>query len=339
MSTILSNSQVLSAIGLPADTVTKLLTAQGNDYAAVSNTFLTALVNKICYQKIEKMDFSNPFKKFDSYPVKFGTTIENVFVDTPLGYQYDTDGDDPFKSHDPVVKSLYVSINYQMQYCVSIKRDFVRQCCLNEYGFMELIKYIITSINTRRAVDEYMATIIAMNNKDIYAGGFEEIDVSTKSTDAEKYKMIVKKIATTINDFKLPSIDNNKQGVLTSTPMEHTLLVAKQEVLDNIDFDYLAGVYNLSKVDLMAKIIPVRSFKCVINTSNGQTLTPSEKGDDIDFILVDDRGFDNHVAVEDNASIYNPKKRQTNYFADLWKIISYRTDFQARAFKIKKQVV
>lgn len=336
MATILSNTQVLSAIGLPADTVDKLLVAQGNTYEAVSNDFLTALVNKICYQKIEHMDFDNPFKKFDSYPVNFGTTIENVFVDTPLGYQYGTDGTDPFKTHDPVVKTLYVSINYKMQYCVSIKRDFIRQCCLNNYGFMDLIKYIIQSINTRRSVDEYMATIIAMNNSDIYAKGFEEIDVSSKTTNAEKMKEVTTTIGKVLSDMALPSIDNNKQGVLTSTKANHMLCVIKQELMQDINFDYLAGVYNLEKVELKSKFIPVRSFKCVINTANGDTLTPSEKGDDIDFIIVDDRGFDNHIAVEDNASIYNPKQRQTNYYADLWKIISYRTDHQARAFKVKR---
>lgn len=335
MATILSNSQVISAIGLPSDTVTKLLTAQGNEYEAVSNEFLTALVNKICYQKIEKMDFDNPFKKYDSYPVKYGTTIENVFVDTPLGYEYGTDGTDPFKTHDPNVTSTYVSINYKMQYCVSVKRDFVRQCCLNEYGFMELIKYIINSINTRRAVDEYMATIIAMNNKDIYASGFEDVDVSTKNTDAEKMKVVMKKLSNTIADFSLPSVDNNKRKVLTSTAPSHVLIVMKQSLMKDIDFDFLEGVFNLSKVEIKARFIPVRSFKCVINTSNGSTITPSEKGDDIDFIVVDDRGFDNHVALEDGASIYNPKQRQTNYYTDLWKIISYRTDFQARAFKLK----
>lgn len=180
-----------------------------------------------------------------------------------------------------------------------------------------------------------MATIIAMNNGDIYAGGIESLDLTKMTTDAEKMKVVTKKLANTIADFQLPSIDNNKRGVLTSTSPNHTLVVMKQSLMKDIDFDFLEGVYNLSKVEIKSKFIPVRSFKCVINTTSGSTITPSEKGDDIDFIVVDDRGFDNHVALEDGASIYNPKQRQTNYYTDLWKIISYRTDFQARAFKLK----
>ena len=64
MSTILSNSEVIAELGLPADIGEQLQTAQGNDFEPVANTFLSALVNKICYQRVESFAFSNPFKKY-----------------------------------------------------------------------------------------------------------------------------------------------------------------------------------------------------------------------------------------------------------------------------------
>lgn len=334
--TILSNEQVVTAIGLPSDVITKLQTAQGDEFSATANQFLSALVNKICYQKVENMRFDNPFKKYDGYPINYGETIENVYIDKAMGEQFNKDATDPFAKVSPNVKSLYVSINYEMQYPITIQDTLIRRCALNEYGFMRLIDAILGSMITGRSVDEYLATIIMLNNSDIYAKGFEEIDVSSLTTEKEKMALVTKTLVNVYHDFALPSVDNNKLGVLNVTNPENTLLVIKQSVLDSIDLDYLTGLFNLSKVDMMKKIIPVRSFQAVVNTLNGQTLTPGVNGDDIDFVILDERGFDCHVALEDGGFIYNPRGKYTNHFSNLWKVISYRQDFQARAFKIKR---
>lgn len=332
--TILSNSEVVTSIGLPESIITDLQTAQGDTFTAVANQFLNALVNKIVYQKVERMVFDNPFKKYDSYPINYGETIENVFVDKAMGDKFNKDATDPFAKVAPDVKSLYVSINYEMQYPVTIQDSLIRRCALNEFGFMRLIDAILTSLVTGRSVDEYLATIIMLNNSDIYANGFEMIDVAQIATEKEKYAKVTETLVGVYHDFALPSIDNNKRRVLQVTSPENTLLVIKQSVLDKIDIVFLAGLFNLSKVDMMKKIIPVRSFQAVVNTLSGDTLTPGVNGADIDFVIVDERGFDCHVALEDGGFIYNPRGKYTNHFSNLWKVISYRQDFQARAFKI-----
>lgn len=333
--TVLSNSEVVTAIGLPSDIVTALQTEQGDSFSATANQFLSALVNKIVYQKVERMEFSNPFKKYDSYPVNYGDTIENVFVDKAMGVKFDKDATDPFAKVGPTVKTMYATINYEMQYPVTIQDSLLRRAALNQYGFMNLVDSILMSLVTARSVDEYLATIIMLNNKDIYANGFEEIDVSALNNKSEQMAAVTAKIVEVYHDFALPSIDNNKAGVMQVTKPENTLLVIKQSLLDSIDLDFLTGLFNLSKVDMMKKIIPVRSFQAVVNTLNQGTLTPGVNGDDIDFVILDERGFDNHVALEDGGFIYNPRGKYTNHFSNLWKIISYRYDFQARAFKIK----
>lgn len=335
MATVLSNSEIVASIGLPQSIVTSLQTAQGDEFSATANQFIGALINKIVYQKVESMDFDNPFKKYDSYPVNYGDTIENVFVDKAQGDKFNKDATDPFAKTGPTVKSLYASINYEMQYPVTIEDSLLRRAALNEYGFMNLINAILKSLVTGRSVDEYLATIIMLNNSNIYANGFETIDVTGESTLTGQMGVVTKAIINTVHDMKLPSVDNNKMRVMQSTSTAHSLIVMKQSLLDNINLDYLTGLYNLSKVDLESKIISVRSFMAVVNTLNGDTLSPSSTGDDIDFIIIDDRGFDNHVALQDGGMIYNPRGKYTNHYSNLWKIISYRYDYQARAFKIK----
>lgn len=336
MATNLTNTEVLLAAGLPSDMATKLRTAQGNTYTALANQFVDAIVNKIVYQKVETVSFSNPFKKYDSFPVTFGDTIENVYVDKVVGRVFKKDNTNPFEIKAPNVVSSYVSINYEMQYLLTVEDKLLKRACLNEYGFMGLINTLVESLAMSRDVDEYTATIIMLNNSNIYKGGFEQLAYANGATDSEIANIAVHKIVDTMTDFQLPSFDNNKKGVLASTDKSHLLLVIKQSLYNKINLDYLSGVFNLSKTELTGHIIPVRSFKATIITTSGQTLTPSESGDDIDFVIVDTRGFDNHVALSAGETIRNPANLSTNHFSNLWKIISYRLDFQARAYKMVK---
>ena len=338
MATVLSNTTIVDALGLPRDILTRLATEQGSSFQATANEFLEAIVNKIVYQKVDKMEFTNPFKKFEGYPVKFGDTIENIFTELPTGYTFDKDATDPFTKHIPSVKALYAVINYEMQYCVTVQDSLLRRAVLSEYGLMNLINYILNTLGDRKSIDEYQATIYMLNNADIYADGFEELDVSGASTDTEKYKIVTQKIIDVVTDFALPSPDNNKLGVMNATKKTDVVLVIKQELLNHINVDFLAGVFNLEKVDLVNNIIGVRDFRVV--KPGDATADPAEDptavGEDLAFVVLDKRGFDIHPALEDSGMIYNPKGKYTNHFTNDWKIIAYKYYFNARAYKLKE---
>lgn len=332
MATVLTNSEIVRALGLPDSILTALATEQGTQFQATANQFLEALVNKIVYQKVDKMEFSNPFKQFEGYPVKYGDTIENIFTELPVGYTFDKDNTDPFTKVIPSVKVLYAVINFEMQYCTTIQDSLLRRAVLNEYGLTNLISVILSNMGTRKSIDEYVATIYMLNNADIYADGFETVDVSEEATEVGVYKAITQKIIDTATDFALPCSDNNALNVLTSTPTNRLVLVIKQSLLNHINLDYLAGVFNLAKVDLIKKIIPVRSFKVI--KPGAAAGDETEVGEDLDFVVLDSEGFDIHPALEDSGMIYNPKGKYTNHFTNSWKIISYKYYYNARAFKI-----
>ena len=339
MATVLSNSTIVDALGLPRDILTRLATEQGSSFQATANQFLEALVNKIVYQKVDKMEFTNPFKKFEGYAVKYGDTIENIFTELPVGYAFDKDATDPFTKVIPSVKVLYAVINYEMQYCVTVQDSLLRRAVLSEYGLMNLVNYILNTLGDRKSIDEYQAVIYMLNNADIYAGGFETLDVSAASTDTEKYKMVTQKIIDVVTDFALPSPDNNKLGVMNATKKSDVVLVIKQEILNHINLDFLAGVFNLEKVDLVNNIIGVRSFK-VVKPGDTTAVPPEEAaavGEDLAFVILDKRGFDIHPALEDSGMIYNPRGKYTNHFTNDWKIIAYKYYFNARAYKLKTE--
>lgn len=325
----ITNVELMKVLDLPTDTITKLQTAQGKEFEAVANQFIDKLFNKVIYQTVDAMDFSNPFKKYDSFPVVYGDTIENIFVEMPEGYKFDKDASDPFTKANPSVQSLYASINYEMQYETTIQDSLLRRACINEYGFMNLIDTILSTLVRKMNIDEYFATIAMLNNQSLYANGFETITVG--ASKEETAKIITSKIVDVATDLQLPSDDNNVIKTDNATPSNRILLIIKQSILNSVNIDYLTGVFNLSKVDLVKNIIPVKSFQVEDNAS-------ALKGEDIDFIILDTKGFDNHVALQDGGMIYNPKGKYTNHFTNLWKIISYKYFYNARAFKLSAKL-
>lgn len=322
----LTNSELIEYLELPADTITKLQTAQGSDYTAVSNQFLEALHNKVLYQTVATMNFTNPFKQFDSFPINYGDTIENIFVEMPKGYAFNKDATDPFTKVVPSVKALYATINYEMQYATTIEDALLRRACLSEYGFMSLIDSILGQLSKAMSLDEYFATIGMLNNKDIFANGIEDLTVSTDTAKAAK--TITETIVNTVSAFKLPMTTNNKLGVMQVSNPSDVVLIIKYGLLNSINLDYLTGVFNLSKVDLVKRIIEVDGFKVADESG---TLV----GDDIDFMVLDTKAFDMHTALQDGGMIYNPKGKYTNHFYNLWKIMSFKYFYNARAFKLK----
>lgn len=327
----LTNAELTTYLGLPQETITTLQTAQGAQFQATANEFLNALFNKVIYQSVDRMEFTNPFKKYDSYPINYGDTIENIYVELPSGYQYDRDATNPFERVNPQVKALYATLNYQMQYETTIYDADLRKAVFSEYGFMNLIDAILGALGTSKTIDEYYATLTMLNNPDIMAKGIETIEIASGTTQEESAKTITQKIVDVVGSFQLPSKANNKAEVKTLTPLDRCLLIIKREVLDKINLDYLAGVYNLSKVDLINNIIKVDTFQTEQQVDGG---TSKLVGDDIDFMILDTRGFDNHVSLEDGGMIYNPKGKYTNHFYNLWKIISFKYFYNCRGFKI-----
>lgn len=327
---VMTNSEVVEYLGLPQTIINDLATAQGSAFQAVSNQFLSELVNKIVYQKVDNFGWENPFKQFDDFPVNYGDTIENIFVETPKGYEFNNETTDPFGKAKPKVEVLYATINYEMQYKVTIEDKLLRRAALNEYGFVNIINSILQSLTTAKNVDEYYATISCLNNAELYGNSTGEVGskqfetLNLTGTDTEKSKALTKKIVDIATSFELPSTSNNALGILNASNKSDILLIIKRDLYNSINLDYLAGVYNLNKVDLVKKIMIVEDFRV-----KGSTGTVN--GKDIGFIVLDTKAFDNHVALQDGGMIYNPQGKYTNHFLNLWKIISFKKFYNANA--------
>ena len=357
MSTVLTNSEVIALAGIEEDTIAAIMKGESPSYEAAANSALTAIYNKICYQRLHSFEgFTNPFLEYDGFEVKYGDTIENVYFDRAIGYKYDKDMTDPFHPQPTNAHVLHVKINYQMKYVTTIYKDELRKAVLNENGLQGIIDKMLVNLTQGRDIDEYLAQIAFLGTPDIYANHtgtgtaldpykIAEITDSTPmfqniTSPTDLGHALAKLIISEEKNMELPSTDNNAIGsVMTSTPKSKSLLVIRQELLNCINMDYLAGVYNLDKTELMGRIIPVRSFEVVLNKivnprTASEVITSTKGGTDMDFVILDTRGFDNHVCLDETGAIYNPEALYTNHFQHKWKMFGYMQWYQAKAWKL-----
>lgn len=325
----LTNTELIKYLELPEDIIDDLKTLQGNQFTAKANEFLSALYNKVIYSRVFAMDFENPFRKYEGYPIEFGDTIENIFVEVPKGYKYNKDATDPFGRVNPVVKAFYASINVQLQYETTIYDVQLRQACLNRYGFMNIIDTILAQLAKAVNIDEYFQTLALVNNENLYRDGFEEIEKG--SDDAQTAAKVCKKIVDVCSSFRHPMTSNNKAGVMQVANQSDLIVIMKYGLKNSINMDYLTGLFNLDKVGDIPTIITCDGFQVAQDDGNeGLELV----GEDIDFIVMDSKAFDMHTALRDGGMIYNPKGLYTNHFYNLWKIMSIKLFYNMRAFKL-----
>lgn len=326
----ITNADFVEYLGLPNEVITDLKSTQPSVFAPARNRFLDALVNKIVYQTTDELTFTNPFKRFDGMPIAYGETIENTFVEVRQGHTYDPNATDPFARAMPEVKTTYATINYELQYDVTIYDSLLRRAVFNEGGLMDFTAKIIGSLTKAMDLDEYYGTIAMLDNANIYASGFEEL--AKGDTDTETAEKVTKTIANAVKSFALPLKTNNKLGVRTSTEKGNILLLIKKDLMTSIDFDFLAGVYNLSKIDLINNVIELDDTYVGVGEDSNTTYNLG-----FDFAIIDTKGFDNHIALQDNGMAYNPKGKYTNHFANLWKIVSFKPFCNARAWKLTEE--
>ena len=331
------NGRLMNSLGLPSDTLTKLQTAEPTTFAQTKNAFLTALFNKISLMVVDTLQFTDPFGKWYGQPINYGDTIENIYVDVPSGYDYNKNKDvSPFVKAPAEVKTLYLSINYQMQYETTITDVEIRRAVFTPNGLMNLVTKIMSTMPTASMANRYFATIGMLATPGIYKNGVEEVTYAT-GNDKDLAEKATKAIINATRSMSYLNKDNNKMGVIQNTPKDKLILVIKGSLLDKINLNYLTGVFNLSKVELLSRIVDIETFsvKYIDNTTGKPTEKTKES--DIDFVLIDERGLDLHMALQDAGMIYNPRDLSTNHFYNEWALLGYKYWFNARAFKLTAQ--
>lgn len=299
-------------------------------YPALANQFINALVNRIALVRVKSSTFNNDYKELKKGYLEFGETVEEVFVNIAKAREFNVEkaASREFKRTLPDVKSAFHTMNWRVQYPVTIQDEDLRTAFTSADGVQDLIARIVDSVYQANEYDEYLLFKYLMI-KAIAGGKMYPVSIG----DGTDMKQAAVAFRGTSNQLQFMSTKYNAAGVHTTTPKADQYIFMDSTYNAQYDVNVLASAFNMDKADFMGRLKLVDDwttfdndrFSDIMGESNQiEKVTDEEleimKG--VRAVLVDKEWFqvydNNNKFTED----YVASGMYWNYFYNVWKTVS-----------------
>lgn len=298
-------------------------------YPALANQFISSLVNRIAFVKVKSATFNNAYAELKKGYLEFGETVEEVFVNIAKAREFNSEKGEAreFKRTLPDVRSAFHSINWKVQYPVTIENEELRMAFLSYSGVEDLIAKIVSSVTTAAEYDEFLLfkylIIKAVSSGKMYPVAFDATDM----------KIAAKTFRGTSNGLEFMSKKYNNAGVTVATKKSDQYIFMDANFNAAYDVDVLASAFNMDKATFMGHLKLIDDFTTFDNDrfdiirENSTYLEEVSSAEltlmaDVKAVLVDSEWFQ----IYDNLSQFSEKFVASglywNYFYNVWKIVS-----------------
>ena len=302
------------------------------DVPALQNEFLNALVNRIAIVRITSKMFDNPWARFKKGFLEYGEVIEEVFVDLTRVFQFDPEDaeDTLFKRVPPDVRAAFHVMNYQKFYKVTIERQRLAKAFLSAAGMNDLITYIMTSIYTSAAYDEFL-TMKYMLARNILNGRLYPVEIpAVTKANMTDIVSVVKGIS---NVIEFPERLYNPAHVFQHTDKANQYLVINAKFDAQMDVNVLASAFNMDKASFMGQRVLIDSFGKLDNARLAELFADDpnyveiqaeelEALDSLPLCLVDENFWMIYDNLNEFREVENGQGLYWNYFYHQWKTFS-----------------
>ena len=298
-------------------------------YPNLANQFLGALINRIAAVRVKAATFNNAYAELKKGYLEFGETVEEVFVQIAKAREFSPEKAESreLKRTIPDVRAAFHTMNYRVEYPITIQNNDLRQAFLSESGVQDLIARIVDAIYTGAEYDEFLLfkylIIKAVAHGKMYP---VEFDATTMSTGAVAFRGTSNKLGFMSNKY-------NAAGVHTTTPKADQYIFMDADFNASYDVNVLAAAFNMDKAEFMGKLKLIDDFTTFdnerfdvirANSDFMEEVTDAELTlmADVKAVLVDREWFQ----VYDNLAQFDEKYVASgmywNYFYHVWKTVS-----------------
>lgn len=313
-------------------------------YPAFANQFINALVNRIALVRVKSATFNNDYAELKKGYLEFGETVEEVFVNIAKAREFSAEKakDREFKRTLPDVRSAFHTMNYRVQYPITIQDEDLRMAFMSINGVQDLIAKIVNSVYVAEQYDEFLLfkylIIKAVYNGKTYvtAGGADNDYMSW----AAAFRSISNKLTFMSKNY-------NAEGVTTVTPKSDQYIFMDSDFNAKFDVNVLASAFNMDKADFMGRLKLIDDFTTFDNDRFSEIMLGSDMIEpitkeeldvmkNIHAVIVDREWFqiydNNNKFTED----YVAAGMYWNYFYNVWKTVSVSPFSNIVAFSVAR---
>lgn len=298
-------------------------------YPALANQFINSLVNRIALVRVNSATFNNAYKELKKGYLEFGETVEEVFVSITKARVFSAEKAESreLKRSLPDVRTAFHTMNYRVQYPVTIQDQDLRQAFTSINGVQDLIAKIVDSVYTAAEYDEYLLfkylLIKSIAHGKMYPVGIDTADIKNAAKAFRGYS----------NQLTFMSSKYNQAGVETTTPKKDQYIFMDSMFNAEYDVDVLAGAFNMDKAEFIGKLHLIDDwttfdkdrFSDIVSESDCIEAVTAEEltiMKNVKAVIVDSEWFQ----VYDNNNKFTEKYVASgmywNYFYNVWKTIS-----------------
>lgn len=298
-------------------------------YPALANEFINALVNRIALVKVKSATFNNAYAELKKGYLEFGETVEEVFVNICKAREFSAEKADgrEFKRTIPDVRTAFHSMNYKVQYPITIQDEDLRMAFTSVNGVQDLIAKIVDSVYVAAEYDEYLLfkylIIKAVSHGKMYPVAF---DAANMSNAAKSFRAVS-------NQLTFMSTKYNESGVHTTTPRADQYIFMDSTFNAAYDVDVLAAAFNMDKATFTGNLKLIDDFTTFDNDRFSEIRAGSDMIEevtsaelalmaDVKAVLVDKEWFQVYDNQNKMTEKYVASGEYWNYFYNAWKTVS-----------------
>lgn len=301
---------------------------------AVLNDFV-GLLKKVVYTAVYSKTFNNPLAQLEGERMPLGNFIEDVYVNPAKARGFNVnDFAGILQKYEAEVATQYLAVNSDLQYCVTITREKIRNAFTSWDQLEGLISGMVNSLyNGAYAVRYNQTKGLPLS---AFKGGAIKYEVITNPTNEATAKNLVRKMRADYSKFQIPSTKYNAwsdvkgEGAFalkTWSDPEDIVVLISADVEALLDVEVLAQAFNMSKADFLGRVIVVDDFSQY--DDDGQLAVD---GSMIKAVIADRAWF--KIKTQDFAmdQWYNPNNRCWQYYLNDVRMVNYSLFANAKVY-------
>lgn len=332
LNTIRANASAAYQSNVPTINTTNDIPKVGEvlvGYPALANEFLSALINRIAEVRVRSAEFNNAYAMLKKGYLEYGETVENVFVQITKAREFRVDkaAAREFAVTKPQVQAEFYSMNYRVQYPVSITDEEFRMAFLSAGTVEDFIARIVSAVTTGAEYDEFLLfkylIIKAVAHGKMYPK-------AVSGSDPKDWAVAFRGMS---NKLTFMSDEYNIAGVHTVTPKSSQCIFMDADFNATFDVNVLASAFNMDKADFMGRLFLIDDFTTFDNDRFDQiragsdqiaSVTDAELAlmANVKAIILDEEWFQIYDNLSRFTEQYVASGLYWNYFYNVWKTVA-----------------